>query len=312
MTVSATPRSRRAAAARANGFGFDFPSSFTDVFDDLFGEFMGGEARPRQNRGGDLRYNLEISLEDAFHGKTAQIRVNTAVACEACGGTGAEAGSKPEQCSTCTGAGKVRAQQGFFTIERTCPQCHGSGRIIRNPVQSLPRAPATCRRSARFRSIPGGRRGRHAHPPDRRRPGRASMAARRAISTSSCHLRRTAFSSATAQIFIAAPDLVRDGRARRHDRSADLRRRPRQDHDPRRHPSRPPVPAARQGHAGDARRRHERRPLYRGFGGNAGQAQQEAKELLRAFEKESEDGTHPESEGFFAKVKEFWSRAGEA
>jgi len=116
---------------------FDFAASFTDVFDDLFGEFMGGRrGGRRQNRGGDLRYNMEISLEEAFHGRGAQIRVPTAVACENCEGTGAAPGSKPEICPTCVGHGKVRAQQGFFTIERTCPNCRGAGRIVRNPCKA--------------------------------------------------------------------------------------------------------------------------------------------------------------------------------
>jgi molecular chaperone DnaJ len=118
------------------GSPFDFANSFTDVFDDLFGEFMGGRRAQRSNRGGDLRYNLEITLEEAFRGHAAQIRVPTAVACEACQGTGAAAGSKPETCSTCSGHGKVRAQQGFFTIERTCPNCRGQGRVVRNPCKA--------------------------------------------------------------------------------------------------------------------------------------------------------------------------------
>jgi molecular chaperone DnaJ len=118
------------------GAPFDFAASFTDVFDDLFGEFMGGRRGHRQNRGGDLRYNMEISLEEAFRGRSAQIRVPTAVACENCSGTGAAPGSKPESCPTCAGHGKVRAQQGFFTIERTCPNCRGAGRIVRNPCKT--------------------------------------------------------------------------------------------------------------------------------------------------------------------------------
>ena len=92
-------------------------------------------AARRQNRGGDLRYNLEITLEDAFRGRTVEIRVPSAIACEACGGSGAEAGSKPETCPTCSGIGKVRAQQGFFTIERTCPKCRGNGRVVKNPCR---------------------------------------------------------------------------------------------------------------------------------------------------------------------------------
>jgi molecular chaperone DnaJ len=115
--------------------GFDFASSFTDVFDDLFGEFMGGRRQRRHNRGGDLRYNLEINLEDAYRGRTVEIKVPSAVACEGCEGTGAEPGSKPESCTTCSGHGKVRAQQGFFTIERTCPKCRGAGRVVKNPCR---------------------------------------------------------------------------------------------------------------------------------------------------------------------------------
>jgi molecular chaperone DnaJ len=131
-------------AAFENGHGarnpnFDFASSFTEVFDDLFGEFMGGGRRGgarRGNRGADLRFDLQISLEDAFHGHMAEIRVPTAVACEGCGGSGAEAGSKPETCPACQGHGKVRQQNGFFTLERTCPKCRGQGRYVRNPCRT--------------------------------------------------------------------------------------------------------------------------------------------------------------------------------
>jgi molecular chaperone DnaJ len=120
--------------------GFDFSTSFTDVFDDLFGEFMGGRrggggGGNRAQRGSDLRYNMEITLEDAFVGKTVPVRVPGSVACEPCGGTGAEAGTKPQTCTTCSGIGKVRAQQGFFTIERTCPTCQGLGRVVKNPCR---------------------------------------------------------------------------------------------------------------------------------------------------------------------------------
>jgi molecular chaperone DnaJ len=114
------------------GFGFDFTSSFSDVFDDLFGDVLGGGRRGGQNRnrGADLRHNLEIGLDEAYNGITTQVRVATSVQCDVCGGLGAEAGSKPVNCRTCNGQGKVRAQQGFFTIERTCPTCGGAGRTI--------------------------------------------------------------------------------------------------------------------------------------------------------------------------------------
>ena len=115
----------------------DFASAFSDVFDDLFGDFMGGrQARGgggRGARGSDLRYNMRITLEEAFNGKTARIQVPSSSKCEVCNGTGAEGGAEPTVCPTCQGRGKVRAQQGFFTVERTCPTCHGRGRMIKNP-----------------------------------------------------------------------------------------------------------------------------------------------------------------------------------
>jgi molecular chaperone DnaJ len=118
----------------------DFSSSFGDVFEDIFGEFMGGGRRggggKRQNRGADLRYNLSITLEEAFAGRKAEIKVPSAVACSSCQGSGAAPGSKAEQCTTCNGHGKVRASQGFFTIERTCHTCHGAGNVVRNPCKT--------------------------------------------------------------------------------------------------------------------------------------------------------------------------------
>jgi molecular chaperone DnaJ len=117
----------------------DFGSAFSDVFDDLFGNFAGsqrGGGGRRAARGSDLRYNLRISLEDAFAGMQKAINVPTSVACDGCEGTGAEGGAEPSTCPTCSGMGKVRAQQGFFTVERTCPTCSGLGQIINNPCKS--------------------------------------------------------------------------------------------------------------------------------------------------------------------------------
>jgi molecular chaperone DnaJ len=116
------------------GFGADFASSFSDIFEDLFG--MGGRrggGRGGRERGADLRYNMEITLEEAYAGKTAQVRIPTSVTCEACSGSGAKPGSKPKTCATCGGAGKVRHTQGFFTLERTCVACQGRGQVIENP-----------------------------------------------------------------------------------------------------------------------------------------------------------------------------------
>ncbi len=117
----------------------DFASAFSDVFDDLFGDFMGGGGqrggRQRASRGSDLRYNLRVTLEDAFAGMQKTINVPTSVQCDGCDGSGAEGGAEPTTCPTCSGMGKVRAQQGFFTVERTCPTCSGLGQIIKNPCK---------------------------------------------------------------------------------------------------------------------------------------------------------------------------------
>ena len=128
------------------GAGFnqqgDFASAFSDVFDDLFGDFMGGRGRPgggggrRAARGSDLRYNLRIKLEQAYKGTQKTINVPTSVQCEVCEGSGAEGGAEPTTCPTCSGMGKVRAQQGFFTVERTCPTCGGLGQHIKNPCKN--------------------------------------------------------------------------------------------------------------------------------------------------------------------------------
>lgn len=125
---------------RPGGYGAnqgDFASAFSDVFDDLFGDFMGGRGggRGRAARGADLRYNLRVTLEEAYSGLHKTINVPTSVACSACSGSGAEGGAEPQTCPTCSGMGKVRAQQGFFTVERTCPTCGGLGQIIKNPCK---------------------------------------------------------------------------------------------------------------------------------------------------------------------------------
>ncbi len=123
------------------GQGADFSSAFSDVFDDLFGDFMGGQRGggggrgQRASRGSDLRYNLRLSLEEAYTGKQATISVPSSAICDTCSGTGAEGGAEPTTCPTCAGMGKVRAQQGFFTVERTCPTCSGRGQIIKNPCK---------------------------------------------------------------------------------------------------------------------------------------------------------------------------------
>jgi len=134
-----------AAFERGNGgFGQGFgggagaAGGFSDIFEDIFGDMMGGRARRSggRERGADLRYNMEISLEEAFAGKTAEISVPTAIVCEACAGSGAKPGSSPRACGTCGGSGRVRAASGFFSIERTCPTCQGRGEVISDPCSA--------------------------------------------------------------------------------------------------------------------------------------------------------------------------------
>ena len=120
------------------GFGGFGGGGFSDIFEDIFGEMMGGRQRRSsggRDRGADLRYNMEISLEEAFSGKTAQIRVPSSVACDECSGSGAEPGTQPVTCTMCSGSGRVRAAQGFFSIERTCPTCQGRGQTIADPCK---------------------------------------------------------------------------------------------------------------------------------------------------------------------------------
>jgi len=127
--------------------GFDFSSGFADIFEDLFGMGGGrgnGRAQQQNTRGADLRYNLTINLEEAFKGKAETVKITTAATCETCSGSGGANGSKPVTCTMCNGAGRVRASQGFFTVERTCTSCGGMGKTIKDPCK-------TCAGSGRVR-----------------------------------------------------------------------------------------------------------------------------------------------------------------
>ncbi|MEJ8572688.1 molecular chaperone DnaJ [Microbaculum marinum] len=142
-----------------HGFGNDFASSMSSIFDDLFGDFMGGgrgRGRGGRQRGADLRYNMEITLEEAYAGKAAEIKVPTSVTCETCSGSGARPGSSPVQCGTCAGIGRVRAAQGFFSIERTCPICQGRGEVIEDPCRDCGGAGRVARERHLSINIPSG------------------------------------------------------------------------------------------------------------------------------------------------------------
>lgn len=300
---------------RANGFGFDFASSFTDVFDDLFGEIMGGRGGRRgrrQNRGADLRYDLEIALEEAYAGKNAEIPVTSAVACETCSGSGAEPGSKPENCPTCSGAGKVRAQQGFFTIERTCPGCHGRGQFVRNPCKTCRgnghvqkertlavAIPAGVEEGTRIRLTGEGQAGLNGGP-----SGDLyiflSVAPHPLFQRDGYNLHcRAPVSFVTAALGGAIEIPTCDGGR------AQVK-----------------IPEGTQSGA-QIRLRGKGMPVLRG-GGMKGdlfveiavetpvRLSRKQKDLLRTFDQEGTAETHPESEGFFTKVKEFWNRTEQA
>lgn len=141
------------------GFGPGFGTGFADIFEEMFGDFVGGRrggGGRQSGRGSDMRYNLEISLEQAFAGSKTTVRVPTGVKCEACKGSGAAGGAAPETCTTCRGAGRVRSQSGFFTVERTCPSCGGAGQTIRDPCRSCGGAGRVQREKALQVTIPAG------------------------------------------------------------------------------------------------------------------------------------------------------------
>lgn len=136
---------------------------FSDIFEEMFGDFMGGATQGARRgggqsaqRGADLSHDMEITLEEAFKGKDAPIKVATWQGCQGCGGSGAEKGSKPDTCDTCKGVGRVRAQQGFFTVERTCTSCGGAGQTIKNPCKTCGGSGRTRKEKSLQVSIPAG------------------------------------------------------------------------------------------------------------------------------------------------------------
>ncbi len=142
------------------GFGFDFSSGFADIFDEMFGDMMGrrgGGGRNRgPQRGADVRFNMEITLEEAFVGKKANVTVPSSISCEKCKGSGSKDGAAPSTCPGCKGAGKIRSQQGFFTVERICPTCHGGGQVITDPCQKCGGAGRTRKDKSLEVTIPPG------------------------------------------------------------------------------------------------------------------------------------------------------------
>ncbi|MCC7346615.1 MAG: molecular chaperone DnaJ [Variibacter sp.] len=297
-------------AAGAHGFGNDFASTFADIFEGVFG--MNGARAGRsggRERGADLRYNLEITLEEAFQGKTANVRIPTAVTCEACSGTGAKAGTKPKTCLTCGGTGRLRHVQGFFTMERTCASCQGRGQVIESPCGSCGgggrverertlsvNIPAGVEDGTRIRLAGEGEAGAHGGPagdlyiflgieqhPFFQRDG-ADLYCRVPISLVAAALGGS-FEVPTVgggKTRVKVPDGTQSGKRFRLAGKG--------------------MPVLRSKQVGD---------MYVQVTVETPQnLSKRQKELLQEFEKLSSKDTHPESSGFFAKVKEFFDGLG--
>ena len=294
------------------GGGNPFGAGFEDIFEEMFGRFGGGGGRGRQRqasgRGADLRTTVEISLEEAFAGTKSTVRVPSSISCEACNGTGAEAGSTAAQtCPTCQGAGKVRAQQGFFLIERTCPTCSSQGKIIKNPCKVCQGAGRVQRDRNLSVSIPAG-----VEDGTRIRLAGEGEAGLRGAPAGDLYVdigirQHPIFQRDGADIFVRVPlrmtqaalggavevPVIDGGRAR------------------------VTIPAGTQ--AGDQFRLRSkgfsvlrsaaRGDMYVQVSVETPQnLSKRQRELLEEFEAEAAKGgrTSPESEGFFAKVKDFW------
>ena len=286
------------------GFGADFGTTFADIFEGIFG-MAGARGRASgRERGADLRYNMEITLEEAFSGKTAQVRIPTSVTCESCSGTGAKAGSKPKACPTCGGYGRIRHAQGFFTLERTCPACHGRGEVIDNPCPACAgsgrvtrertlsiNVPAGVEDGTRIRLAGEGEAGMRGGPPGDlyiflslaphaffQREG-ADLHCRVPISMVSAAL-GGGFDVPTidgGRTRVKVPEGTQSGRRfRLHGKG---------------------MPVLRSRGTGDM--------YVQVIVETPQKLTKRQKELLAEFEKQSSNETHPESAGFFARVKEF-------
>ncbi|MEA1649558.1 molecular chaperone DnaJ [Nitrospirillum sp. BR 11164] len=296
--------------AGAGAGGFDFGSGFADIFEEMFGDFMGGRRGGGQGpgRGSDLRYNLEISLEDAFKGTSTNVRVPTSVACDVCNGTGAESGTQPVTCPTCNGAGKVRAQQGFFTIERTCPACSGAGRVIKDPCRNCGghgrvrkektlqvNIPAGVEDGTRIRLSGEGEAGARGAPP-------GDLYIFLAIAPHALFMRDGANIQCRVPIPMTTAALGGTVEVPTIDGSR----------------ARVSIPPGTQsghqfrlkGKGMSVLRSTQRGDMYvTALVETPVNLTKRQQELMREFEKAGEEkgGTHPESEGFFAKVKELWA-----
>ena len=288
-------------AGGGGGFG-----GFADIFEEMFGSMNDGGGRGGgAARGSDLRYNLEITLEEAFKGRDTQVRIQTLGSCEPCKGSGAEAGSKPITCTTCRGAGRVRAQQGFFTMERTCPTCQGAGKVIEKPCKNCNgqgrvrkdktlnvTIPAGVEEGTRIRLAGEGEAG-------PRGGGNGDLYIFLAVKPHRLFQRDAANIHCRVPITMTAASLGGSVEVPTIDGTR----------------AKVAIPAGTQaghqfrlkGKGMSVLRSHQRGDMFVQVSVETPvQLTKRQQELLREFEKEGSGKTSPESEGFFAKVKEFF------
>jgi len=284
------------------GFGAGFASSFSDIFEDLFG-MAGQRGRGGRERGADLRYNMEITLEEAFAGKTAQIEIPVSVTCESCSGIGAKAGTKPKTCTMCGGAGRVRQAQGFFTLERTCPGCQGRGQTIEDPCPACSGSgrvtrdrtlsvniPAGVEDGTRIRLANEGEAGVHGGP-----PGDIYIF---------LSLPRTPSSSGRRRPALSGSDFDGGGGARRRVRGSDHRQSKGQESKCLPHPVRPPLPPSVAKVCLSCVPGRPATCTCRSAVETPQNLTRKQQELLAEFEKLSSGATQPEAVGFLHQGQE--------
>jgi molecular chaperone DnaJ len=286
----------------AQGFG---AGGFADIFEEMFGDLGGRRQRGGPQRGSDLRYNMEITLEEAFAGKQATITVPTMAGCEVCDGSGSAEGKAPKACPMCHGAGRVRAQQGFFTVERTCPTCQGSGQVISDPCRACNGQGRVRREKTLNVNIPAG-----VDDGTRIRLSGEGESGVRGAPSGDLYIFLSVrphqmFKRDEANIYceVPIPMVTATLGGQIEVPTIDGSR------------AKVAIPAGTQsGHQFRLRGKGMSRLHNRGVGDMFIEARVETpvkltkrqQELLREFEEAGEAGSHPNSEGFFKKVKEFW------
>ncbi len=287
------------------GFDFNAGGGFADIFEEMFGDLGGRRRGGGPQRGSDLRYNMEITLEDAYSGKQATVDIPTQIACETCHGSGSEGNAAPKQCPMCHGAGRVHAQQGFFRVERTCPTCHGAGQMISDPCTACSGQGRVRREKTLNVNIPAG-----VDDGTRIRLNGEGEMGMRGAPAGDLYIflsvrPHAVFHREEADIHceVPIPMVTATLGGSVEVPTIDGKR------------AKVTIPPGTQsGHQFRLRGKGMSRLHNRGYGDMFIEARVETpvkltkkqQELLREFEAAGEAGSHPHSEGFFKKVKEFW------